>query len=288
MLSEISEFDIPDRQLLATGAKPAVSISTDIGKAKITHTIFGRARVRIIRERDNKRRAWLLGALVVIAIVAAGWQGWTVLQQSGSHPASLPLSARIRISAPTTQPENIPRTATPPSVTSKPLTPLQAEINKLMTSQKSALQPPPGLNAPGQMAAKPVTAQPLTASKQQTTPLATSNNPLRDQTDKPLPSRLPAPAQPLTASKQQTAPLATGNYPLRDQTDKPLQPRLSAPAQPVAPSVATPRATSPVSQPAASSPAAVVPLADPSARENTSTLSPAGDNQPADPVNAQP
>lgn len=251
MLSEISEFDIPNRQLLSTGAKPGVSISTDIGKAKITHTIFGRAKVRIIRERDNKRRAWLFGTLVVIAIVAAGWQGWTVLQQSGSHPASLPLSARIRISAPTTQPENIPPAATPPSVTNKPLTPLQTEINKLMTSQKSSLQPP-GLNAPGLTAAKPVTAQPL------------------------------------TASKPQTAPLATSNYPLRDQIDKPLPPRLSAQAQPVAPSVATPRATSPVSQPAASSPVAVVPLADPLAKENTSTLSPAGDNQPADPVNAQP
>jgi hypothetical protein len=252
VLSEISEFDIPDRQLLATGAKPAVSISTDIGKAKITHTIFGRARVRIIRERDNKRRAWLLGALAVIAIVTAAWQGWIMFQQAGSHPASLPLSARIRISAPTTQPENLPPAATPPSVTNKPPTPLQAEINKLMASQKSAPQPPPGSNAPGQTAAKPVTAQPLAASKPQTAPLATSNNPLRDQTDKPLP------------------------------------PRLSAPVQPVVPAVAPPRATSPVSQPAASSPAAVAPFADPLAREDTPALSPAGDNQPADPVNAQP
>lgn len=258
MLSEISEFDIQDRQLLATGAKPGVSISTDIGKAEITHTIFGRARVRIIRERDNKRRAWLLGALAVVAIAAAAWQGWTVLQQSGSHPASLPLSARIRVSAPTTQPENIPPTVTPPSVTNRPLTPLQTEINKLMTSQKSAPQPPPGLNAPGQMAAKPVTAQSLAASK------------------------------PLTASKPQAAPLATSNNPLRDQTDKPLQPRLSAPTQPVAPSVATPRVTSPVFQPAVSSSAAVVPLADPLAKENTSTLLPAGEDQPPVTVNVQP
>ena len=252
MLSEISEFDIPDRQLLSTGAKPGVRISTDIGKAKITHTIFGRARVRIIRERDNKRRAWLFGTLVVIAIVAAAWQGWVIFQQAGSHPASLPLSARIRVSAPTTQPENIPPAATPPSVTNKPLTPLQTEINKLMTSQKNALQPPPGLNAPGQMAAKPVTAQPLAASKPQAAPLATSNNPLRDQ------------------------------------TDKPLTPRLTVPVQPAAPTIAIPRATSPVSQPAASSPAAVAPLADPLAKENTPALSPAGDNQPAAPVNTQP
>src|SRR4030067_765863 len=121
-----------------------------------------------------------------------------------------------------------------------------------MPSQKSALQPPPGLNAPGQMAAKPVTAQPLAASKPQAAPLATSNNPLRDQ------------------------------------TDKPLTPRLTVPVQPAAPTIAIPRATSPVSQPAASSPAAVAPLADPLAKENTPALSPAGDTQQPSTVNTQP
>ena len=249
---EISQFDIPDRQLLATNAQPRVSMPADIGEAKIIHTIFGRARVRITRERDKKRRAWLLAALAVTAITAAAWQGWIVLQQNGPLAAPPPLSARIRVSAPTIQPENIPPTPTPPSVRSKPVTPLQTEINKLATSQMSAPQPPPGLKAAGPMAAKPVTAQPLIANKPQTASLAANNNPSKDQTDKPLP------------------------------------PGLSAPVQPAAPAVATPRATLPVAQAAASSPAAVAPLAAPLAKENTPTLSPAGDNQPSDPVNAQP
>ena len=76
MRHEISQFDISDRQLLATNAQPRVVRLMDIGEAKITRTIFGRTRVRVTRERDKKRRTWLLAALAVMALAAAAWQGW--------------------------------------------------------------------------------------------------------------------------------------------------------------------------------------------------------------------
>ena len=57
MWHEISQYDIPDRQLLAAKAQSSVGRRKDIGEAVITHTIFGKARVRIIREQDKIRRA---------------------------------------------------------------------------------------------------------------------------------------------------------------------------------------------------------------------------------------
>ncbi len=79
MKQENSQLDIPDRQLLASSAQP--SVWTEIGEAQVTHTIFGRAKVRIIRKHDNVRRAMWLTAVVVIIAVAA-WQGWVAYQPS--------------------------------------------------------------------------------------------------------------------------------------------------------------------------------------------------------------
>ncbi len=243
---EISQFDIPGLQKLATNAQPRVGMWTDIGEAKITHTIFGRAKVRVIRKQDKKRRSWLLIGLAVISTAAAVWQGWSVSQQT-EPLAAPPLSATVRVSTPIFQPEYIPPTATPPSVKSKPDSPPQIEINKPATGQKSAPQQPLGLKAPEQTAAKPVT-QPLIASKPQAASLATNNNSSMNQTGMQQPPKLPAPIQPVTTI------------------------------------VATPHAT----QPEANSPAAVAPLVAPLVEEDTATQSPAGDNQPPDPVNAQP
>jgi hypothetical protein len=100
MVYEISQFDIQDRQLLTSEAHPKPGIWMDIGEAKITRTIFGRPRVRVICERDRKRRARMLWALAVILAGAAAWQGWIALQRALNAPPPLPLSARIRISPP--------------------------------------------------------------------------------------------------------------------------------------------------------------------------------------------
>jgi hypothetical protein len=240
IVHEISQFDIPDHQLLATDAQQRVGMWTDIGEAKITRSIFGRAKVRVIRERDKKRRAWLLTALAVMAVAAAAWQGWIALQKSELLAPPLSLNERIRVSAPIFQPEDIP--ATPTSVKNRQRTPAQIVLDGMTTRREPAPQRPP----PKPIVTKAVTGQPLTASKPQTVPLATNNN----------------------ASKNQTE----------------MRQPLPVPIQPAAPAVAAPLAT----QPAANKPAAIAPLAAPSIKGDTSTLSPAGVNQPPDPVNAKP
>jgi hypothetical protein len=207
MVHEISQFDIPDRQLLATSAQPGAGIRSDIGEAKITHTIFGRARVRVIREQDKKRRAWLLTALAVIALAAAAWQGWIALQQSELLAPPVPLSERISVSAPVFQPETNTPAPARSSGRSKPESLIQTEIDSLVASPNSLPQRPPGLNATKPMNAIPVTAQPLMASK--------------------------------------PAPLATNNNSSTNQTDMQPLPKLSDPIQPAAPAVATPPATQP-------------------------------------------
>jgi hypothetical protein len=251
MVHEISQFDIPDRQLLANKVQPGVGMWMDIGEAKITRTIFGRTKVRVIREQDKKRRVWLLTAIVVMAIAAAAWQGWIAFQRMQSAAPPLSLSERIRVSAPVFQPENI--TPTPASGRGRQRTPTQIIIDNMTTRRPPAPQQPHDSKATGQMVAKPVAAQPLVASKPQTV-------------------------------KPQAVSPATNNNSAKNQTDMQQPPKLPAPIQPAAPTVATPSAT----QPAANRPAAVVPLAEPLIKENTSTLSPVGDNQPPGTVNAQP
>jgi len=63
MSHEINQLDIPDRQLQASTAQSKASTWTDIGEAQITYTIFGKAKVRIIRKHDNARRTFLLTGL---------------------------------------------------------------------------------------------------------------------------------------------------------------------------------------------------------------------------------
>lgn len=264
MIHEISQLDIPDRQLLASDAQPRAGTWTEIGEAEITHTIFGRAKVRIIRKHDKTRRARLLTALVLAALAVAAWQGWIASQQTESLQNADPLSAgsaKVQVSAPAVQPENIEPPAAPAIVENKSGTPPQAEISKPAISRKSAAQQSPDLKGDGQKAAKPVTVrqQPIAAQPK------------------------PVPPQPLATGKPQTTPLAADNNALKNQTDKPLPPKLSPPKPPVAPAVAVPHDT----QPAASGPADFAPLASPIVKEDTTAQSPAGDKQPAEPVNAQ-
>jgi hypothetical protein len=246
IVHEISQFDIPDHQLLATKAQQKAGISTDIGEAKITRSVFGRAKVRVIREKDKKRRAWLLTALAVMAIAAAAWQGWIAFQQMQSAAPPLSLNERIRVSPPAFQPEYIP--ATSPSVRDRQKTPTQIVIDSMTSRRETAPKQSLGLKASRQMAEKPDTGEPL------------------------------------TASKPQTAPLATNNSSSKNQADMQQSPKLSATTQLAAPAVATPPAT----KPAVKKPADAAPLAEPLIKQDASTLSPAGVNQTPGPVNAQP
>src|SRR5665647_2446870 len=165
---EVSQFDILDCQLLATNSQPRVSLMSDIGEAKITHTIFGRAKVRVIREQDRKRRAWMLTVLVVTAIAAAAWQGWIIFQQMHYVAPLIPLSERILVSAPVFRPAHIAPDPQPSGRKSESL--IQTEIDGLLSGPLP--RHPPGWKP----AAKPVRSEPLIANKPQTTSVTTIKN----------------------------------------------------------------------------------------------------------------
>lgn len=158
MVHEISQFDIPDRQRLETGAQQKPGSWMDIGEAKITRTIFGRPRIRVICERDKKRRARMLVALGFILIAMAAWRGWVALQQMLNAPPQLPLSARIRVSPPVFDPEDF----TPAAKRQKTRT--QILLEGMATRRPPEPQQPP-VDAPGQIAAQPGKVKPSTAHR---------------------------------------------------------------------------------------------------------------------------
>jgi len=170
MWHEISQFDIPDRQLLATSSQSSVGRWTNIGEAKITHTIFGKAKVRIICEQDKIRRARLLAALAVAVIAVAAWQLWMVANQAEDNLPSASLS----------------------KVEVRPITTLQTETISPEANQKISLtvsrriEPEHilDLKASEQKASKPVSAQPLMTDKQKAA-LDISNSEAKNQAETP-------------------------------------------------------------------------------------------------------
>jgi hypothetical protein len=256
MSNEDSQFDIPVIQLRESKTQPKVSFSREIGEAQITHTIFGRAKVRIIRKGDQARRYMLLAVLAVVAVAIAAWQGLFTSQQTEPLQSSIPLtpaSSEVQASTPAFQPEYIASPAASPTMPSEPATPSPATVNTPSISQKNVPQQPPAIAVTEQKTVKPAMIQPK--------PLIAQPKAVTLQ-QKPVTTQpKPVPAQPLTASKPQAEP-----------SKRP---------------VAAPPATKPVVQPAASSPAAVAPLAVPLVKESTTTQSPIGDKLLSDPVNVQ-
>lgn len=247
---EISQFDITERQLLAGSAQ--AGMRSDIGEAKITRTIFGKVKIRVIREKDKIIRAWLLAALAIVAIAAAAWQGWIALQQSKLLAVIPPLSERISVSPPVFQPDNISSAAARASGKSKPESLIQTEIDSLVASPNILPQRPPAMNAPVPKTATTVTAQPSMASNP--LPVPTNSNTSKNQPNIQLRHSLPAPAQPAT------------------------------PVQPATPAVATPPAT----QPAANKPAPVVSPGEPLTKKATATILSAGNNPTPDQASVEP
>ena len=265
MGNEISQFDIPGRQLPAGSAQ--ASNWSDIGEAKITRTIFGRTKVRVVRKQDKILRAWLLGALAVTVIAIAAWQGWVALQHSKLFEVLPPLSERISVSPPVYQSETTAPAAPRSSGKGRPESVIQAEIDSMLSNPNARPPRPTSANAAEPMTAKQVTAQPLIAGKPQAAPLATNTGASTKQ----------------TGTTNQTT--VTQSHP---KPSAPIQPAVPAVAttsatQPASPAVSTPAAT----HPAASKPAPVAAPAEPSSKKDTSAPASAGNNQPADPATAK-
>jgi cytoskeletal protein RodZ len=171
MSHETGQLDSVDRQLLETGAPPKASEWTEIGEAEIVYTIFGKAKVRIIRKHDKMRSGLFL--LVMLVIVVVAWQGWVLYERSESmqNVDILPeKNSKSDVTAPAAGAENSNESSTA----------------QLLTSKKSESQQPNDLNDAKPLAVKPIVHQPLRAIRPQSAPVATNNGVLMNQADKPL------------------------------------------------------------------------------------------------------
>lgn len=249
---EISQFDIQDRQLLAGIPQPKAAIVTDLGEAKVTRSFFGRARVKVVRQQDRKRRAWLVAILTVTATAAAAWQGWVIFQKMQYVPPPVPLSERIQVSAPVFQPAHIAPDPHPSKQKSESL--IQTEIDGLLSGPLP--RHPPGWKPPVKVAAELPTANPATANSQDQATAQTA-----DQT-----------ADPAT---DQTMPVAVTGSASMSAMDT-LQPDEASDAtQPAAATAAATPQPAATAQPGATVPSAV-PVANPLVKRDTAIPSPAG------------
>ncbi len=246
-MSDPSQPDIADRQLLAINA-PRVGTWTEIGEAEVAYTIFGKAKVRIIRKNDKARRTrmLLLVALAGSILAVAAWR-WVASQQTEPVPASpdapQAVIAPVQV-APVTQPENVVPVQT--AVETQPAT-----ISKPAINQKPAVrQQQPGLVADEQAVAKPAPARRQKAA--------------------------------VTQGEEGAADSGTPKAP----AEKTSLSRATPPSQPALPAVATPPSAKTVERPAAGNAATASP-AVPSTKEAAPAVPPAGERQPATPVNMQ-
>ena len=138
---EIGQFYIPDRNLQESSSRPNVNVWTDIGEAKINQTIFGKAKVSVIRKQDKKRRAWLWVMLALTAIAAASWQGWVTYQLRLRAAPPPSLSESIKVSPPVFQSVNSPLVAAPPTPQVKPRMPPLLSPNSLPASPTKNTNP---------------------------------------------------------------------------------------------------------------------------------------------------
>jgi hypothetical protein len=270
MVHENSQFEMPGIQLRESKTQPRVSLSREIGEAQITHTIFGKAKVRIIRKHDKLHRAlWLTAAVVVTAIAGAVWQGWFSFPQIEfvqSTDLKLPVSSDVQASSPVSQVENtaagnvVPAAAALP-LKSEPSASSVPQIRTLGNAQKVVPQQSQGMHEAVGAVAKPVLVQQKPVAVQP----------------------IPITSQPATTVSPQRAPLAASSSVAKTVPDKPLLPK-----QPAVPALAPTPAAKPVAMPlAASSPGAVSPSSSPLMKESSSLQLPASANQLSSPINPQ-
>lgn len=172
MSHEISQLEISGIQLRDSKTQPKVSHSREIGEAQIIHTIFGKAKVRIIRKHDSYwRTLWLALAFIVSATSTYFLQTWYATRQAETVRAAavvtppLPVAAAESVSPPGVQnevasaalPAGVAATATPaPVAVTSP-----AIVQKAVPPPQTAMTTPAlATPKPAVVAPKPVAIQP--------------------------------------------------------------------------------------------------------------------------------
>jgi hypothetical protein len=271
MSHEINQLDISGIQLRESKTQPKVSLSREIGEARIVHTIFGRAKVRIIRKDDKYRRAmWWTGIFVTAAISAVIWQEWYATEQTQPVQSDEPvLSGKpaANEAAPESRFESIAAPAIPPAVVIEPNVVSPADNSKQAIVQKSMQQPRAVINPAVKEDVKPPVARPK--------PVVIPPRPVAVQ-PKPAAEKPSGVTQPVAAEKLQTPPVAASGNVLKTPT---VPQKLPVSAVAVTPATVKPAV------PASSATAAPV-LSAPLVKEDAASQAPVADKQLAAPINA--
>lgn len=274
MNQQNSEFEISGIQLRESKTQPRVSMSREIGEAQIVHTIFGKAKVRIIRKHDKMRRAlWWAGVAGAAAIAAVAWQqGWFAPQQTEPQqsadalPAASP-EAQSSVAAsnslfPAASAVGGATAPEEPVFQTLPQKLIAQQANEIRAAERAAMSAMEQ-NKPAVVARQRPVVTPPVAPSEPVAPKAVIARPR------------PVAPPPGMEVKPVAAP------PVDNAVKKPTGMLPPAKPMPVAPAVTATRVT----QPVASSPAAAVPLASPVIKENAAPQLPAGEKTLSDPVN---
>lgn len=111
MEQEFTQDAFPSRQLMPKEAKARYSLHTDIGEARIVHSMSGKAKIVVVREQDRRRLGRLLMILTATVIGAVSWEAWLVAEQSELErqvAAASPIEDRMQVSEPAYLPEFVP------------------------------------------------------------------------------------------------------------------------------------------------------------------------------------
>lgn len=223
MSHENGQFDISGIQLREPKAQPRLSLSREIGEAQIIHTLFGKAKVRIIRKHDKIRRAWWLTGMIGLAVVSAAvWQVWFAAQYTEPLQSATPLppvNAEVQPVAPVS--ENIPlaSTGSEPRMSAPP-------VESATPSVPQKIEPQQDIEMKGaeKAVAKPVKVQPPVADKPQTMPLATDDAALKKQTVMQPPAKRSPPKQSIPVTTPPAAPASSPEAVVSlDKEDAPVQ-----------------------------------------------------------------
>ncbi len=139
MEQELAQDTIARRQLLSKDAKPSYSSRTDIGEARIVHTLSGKAKVIVVREQDKKRVGRLFMVLAATVFAAVSWKVWLAAEQRELErqlAAASPIADRMQVSEPAYMPQFVPSNVSPGIGSGASRTQLQAEISKLVTHSR--------------------------------------------------------------------------------------------------------------------------------------------------------
>jgi hypothetical protein len=227
MSDEAGQLDISDRLTMVSNAQPKPSEWTDIGEAEVVYTVFGKAKVRIVRKQDKIRRLFFL--LAITLVLVALWQGWELFQKYA--PISLfNLSSNTNLSFSVPIPEKIPATEFSLPAKSKEKSISEKVPNSREVDLNNPTQPQTNFSS-GKIIVKPVLLQPLNTFKPQSAPLAASNVAPVNQVNKILPPvQAPKPLAQKASSLSDVEQNYSGNLPGAAHLDSPLNNENAAPA----------------------------------------------------------